>query len=463
VNRIRNSEFGIGSSGEDSIRNPKSEIPSSFRLVKEKAGFREWLLTANGLRVVMLPNRVAPVVTFAVVYHVGSRNEAVGYTGATHLLEHLMFKGTPEFNREKGTAIAAVLEAMGARFNATTWFDRTNYYETVPSDQLEAAVKIEASRLRGSLLRDSDRQPEMTVVRNEFERGENSPFQVLYKLSFATAFREHPYHHPTIGWKSDIEGVSTERLKEFYDVFYHPNNATALVIGDFEETEALEILARHLGPIPPAARPIPSVYTVEPPQEGERRFLVRRVGQVAWVALSWRSVEARHPDTPALALAGNVLGGGVTSRLYQSLVEKSLALSITVVPWQLKDPGLFSVFAPVRPGVEPAAVETAIREEMARIGREGVSEAEAEKGRTQIEAEVIFDRDSTDQIAGSLSEAIAVADWEWYADYPTLIGRVSRDDVQRVARTYFQDDALTVGLFLPKAPEPGSEPPGEEQ
>jgi zinc protease len=471
VGRIRNSESGFRNSArkksirnpKSAIRNPQSEIRNPFQFVKEKAGFREFRLSANGLRVVMLPNRVAPVVTFAIVYHVGSRNEAVGYTGATHLLEHLMFKGTPEYNREKGTAIAAILEAMGARFNATTWFDRTNYYETVPSDQLEAAVRIEASRLRGALLRDADRQPEMTVVRNEFERGENSPFQVLYKLSFATAFREHPYHHPTIGWRSDIEGVSTERLKEFYDVFYHPNNATALVIGDFDEEEALAILARHLGPIPSSARPIPSVYTVEPPQEGERRFLVRRVGQVAWVALSWRSVEARHPDTPALALAGNVLGAGVTGRLYQALVEKSLALSVTVVPWQLKDPGLFSVFAPVRPGVEPAAVESAIREEATRLALEGVSEAEAEKARTQIEAEVIFDRDSTDQIAASLSEAIAVADWQWYADYPEAIRRVAREDIQRVARTYFQDDGLTVGLFLPKEPAAGSEPEEEEE
>lgn len=445
------------------IRTPQSDNRNSFEFVKEKAGFREFRLSSNGLRVLMLPNRVAPVVTFAIVYHVGSRNEAVGFTGATHLLEHLMFKGTPEYNREKGTAIAAVLEAMGARFNATTWFDRTNYYETVPSDQLEAAVRIEASRLRGSLLRDSDRQPEMTVVRNEFERGENSPFQVLYKHSFATAFREHPYHHPTIGWRSDIEGVSTERLKEFYDVFYHPNNATALVIGDFDEEEALAILSRHFGPIPRSQRPIPSVYTVEPLQEGERRFVVRRVGQVAWVALSWRSVEARHPDTPALAIAGNVLGGGVTSRLYQALVEKSLALSVTVVPWQLKDPALFSVFAPVRPGVEPAVVETAIREEIARFAREGVTEAEVEKARIQIEAEVIFDRDSTDQIAASLSEAIAVADWQWYADYPAAIRRVSVEDVQRIARTHFQDDGLTTGLFLPKEGAAGPDEDEEEQ
>jgi len=437
--------------------------PTPFQFVKEKAGIREWRLTSNGLKLLLLENRVAPVVTFAIVYHVGSRNEGVGYTGATHLLEHLMFKGTPKYQRDKGTAIAAVLEAIGARFNATTWFDRTNYYETIPSDQFETAVRIEASRMRGSLLRDQDRQPEMTVVRNEFERGENSPFQVLYKLAFATAFREHPYHHPTIGWRSDIEGVSTARLKEFYDTFYHPNNATALIIGDFEESSALATIDEHFGRIPASRREIPRVLTVEPPQEGERRFIVRRVGQVAWISLSWRTVHANHPDTPALALLAHLMGGGVTSRLYQALVEKSLALSVNVIAWQLRDPALFSVFAPVRPGVEPAAVEAVIREEVQRVAREGVSEAEAEKARTQIEADVVFDRDSSDQIAASLSEAIAVADWEWYADYPSVIRSVPREEIQRVAQTYFNDDGLTVGVFLPKsAGSAGESAPDEE-
>jgi zinc protease len=449
------------------IRNPKSKNQNStgsFEFIKEKAGIREFRLKANGLRLLLFPNRIAPVVTFAVVYCVGSRNEAVGYTGATHLLEHLMFKGTPRYNRGRGTAIAAVLEALGARFNATTWFDRTNYYETLPSARLEVAVRIEASRMRGSLIRDEDRQPEMTVVRNEFERGENSPFQVLYKHTFATAFREHPYHHPTIGWRSDIESVTTARLKEFYDVFYHPNNATAMVIGDLEEKVALAKIARHFGSIPPSASPIPGVHTVEPPQEGERRFTVRRSGQVAWCGLAWRTVEALHPDTHALAVLGNILGGGMTSRLYQALVEKSLALSVTAVPWQLRDPALLSIFTPVRPGVEPASVESAIREEVLRVAREGVTPAETEKARTQIEAEVIFDRDSTDQVAASLSEAIAAADWEWYADYPAAIRRVSPEDVQRVARAYFKDESLTVGIFLPK-PEHGEEPappPGPE-
>jgi len=422
----------------------------AFELLAEKAGFREFRLKANGLRVLLLQNRVAPVATFAVVYHVGSRNEAVGHTGATHLLEHLMFKGTPEFDRAKGTAVAAVLEALGARFNATTWFDRTNYYETIPSDALETALAIEASRMRRAHLRDEDRVPEMTVVRNEFERGENSPFQVLYKETFATAFREHPYHHPTIGWRADIEGVSTARLREFYDTFYHPNNATAMLIGDFDEAEALARIERRFGSIPASPRPIPEVYTTEPPQEGERRFLVRRAGEVAWCGLSWRTVAARHADTPALAVLGNILGGGITSRLHQALVERSLALSMTVVPWQLRDPALFSVFAPVRPGVEPSEVEATIRQEIARIAADSVTEAECAKARTQIEAEVIFDRDSTDQIAASLSEAIAVADWQWYADYPVAIRRVTPADVQRVVLAYLHDDGLTVGTYLPK-------------
>ena len=421
-----------------------------FEFVKEKAGIRELKLTANGLKVLLLENRVAPVLTFAVVYHVGSRNEAVGHTGATHLLEHLMFKGTRAYRREKGTAIASVLDRLGARFNATTWFDRTNYYETVPSSELDEVLKLEASRMRGSLLKDEDRQPEMTVVRNEYERGENSPFQVLYKHTFATAFREHPYHHPTIGWKGDIEGVSTARLKEFYDVFYHPNNATAMLIGDFDESDALARIARRFGPLPGSPRPVPAVYTEEPPQEGERRFVVRRTGEIAWVALSWRTVEARHPDTPALAVLGNALGSGVTARLYQALVEPSLTLSVTVVPWQLKDPALFSVFAPVRPGVDPAEVEKTIRSQIAKVAAEGLSAAEVGRARRQIEAEVIFDRDSTDQIAASLSEAIAVADWEWYADYPAAIGRVTEEDIRRVAAAHFTDDGLTAGLFSPR-------------
>ena len=423
----------------------------AFDFVEERGEIREFRLRGNGLQVLLLANRVAPVATFCVVYRVGSRHEAVGHTGATHLLEHMMFKGTAEFNRDRGTQIAATLESVGARFNATTWFDRTNYFETVPSDQLDLAMRIEASRMRGSFIRDGDRIPEMTVVRNEFERGENSPFQVLYKDSFAVAFREHPYHHPTIGWRSDIEGVSTARLKEFYDTFYHPDNATAILIGDFEEGDALAALDRHFGAIPRAEHPIPRTYTEEPPQQGERRFIVRRTGQIGWVALSFRSVAAADPDAYPLAVLGNVLGSGMTSRLYQAVVEPSLAISVNAISWQLHDPSLFSIFAALAPGVEHARVEKILREEIARVVREGVTADEVRKAQNQIEADVIFDRETTDQVAGSLTEAIAVADWRWYVDYLKNIQDVTPADVLRCARTYFHEDVSTIGWFVPKA------------
>lgn len=428
-----------------------ASLHPAFDFVEEKGEIRELRLRANGLQVLLLANRIAPVATFCVVYRVGSRHEAVGHTGATHLLEHMMFKGTAEFNRDRGTQIAATLEAVGARFNATTWFDRTNYFETVPSDQIDLAMRIEASRMRGSFIRDGDRIPEMTVVRNEFERGENSPFQVMYKETFAVAFREHPYHHPTIGWRSDIEGMSTARLKEFYDTFYHPDNATAILIGDFDEAEALAAIERHFGAIPRSAHPIPRTYTEEPPQQGERRFIVRRTGQIGWIALSFRSVSASHPDAYPLAVLANILGSGMTSRLYQALVEPSLAISVNAISWQLRDPSLFSAFVALAPGTDHAKGEKILRDEIGAVVRQGVTEEEVRKAINQIEADVIFERDTTDQVAGGLTEAIAVADWRWYVDYLENVQKVTAADVARVAKMYFHEDFATVGWFVPKA------------
>jgi zinc protease len=210
-----------------------TEIPTGVKFIAEADGIREYLMD-NGMKVLLVENRVAPVATVLVVYKVGSRNEAVGYTGSTHLLEHMMFKGTPTFNKTKNTQIAATLQKIGADFNATTWYDRTNYYETVPSDKIELAIQLEADRMRNSFIADSDRQSEMTVVRNELERGQNEPTEVLDEAIYATAFREHPYHHPTIGWRADVEGVPTERLKTFYDTFIirttppPPSSATSM-------------------------------------------------------------------------------------------------------------------------------------------------------------------------------------------------------------------------------------------
>src|SRR5215216_2953557 len=266
----------------------KGGLPGGVEFVAEEEGVREFRL-ANGLKLLLAQNRVAPVATFLVLYRVGSRNEAVGHTGATHLLEHMLFKGTPTFNKAKGTQVAATLQRVGADFNATTWYDRTNYFETVPSDALELAVHLEADRMRNSFIADEDRRSEMTVVRNELERGQNEPMLVLDEAVYAAAFREHPYHHPTIGWRADVEGVPTARLKEFYDTFYHPNNTTVILVGDFDRAHALELINRYFGAYDVPAHPIPEVYTAEPEQQGERRLVIRRAGELALVQMAFHT------------------------------------------------------------------------------------------------------------------------------------------------------------------------------
>jgi zinc protease len=446
----------------------KESLPEGVEFVAEEEGVREFTL-ANGMKVLLTENRVAPVATVLVLYRVGSRNEAVGYTGSTHLLEHMLFKGTPTFNKERRTQVAATLQRVGADFNATTWYDRTNYFETVPSDALELAVHLEADRMRNSFIADEDRRSEMTVVRNELERGQNEPVMVLDEAVYATAFREHPYHHPTIGWRSDVENVPTARLKEFYNTFYHPNNATVIVVGDFDESRALELVQRYFGAAPASASPIPEVYTEEPKQQGERRLVVRRAGELPLVQVAFRTPAALGHDTvlsnaelarraaePSasndiypLAVLSALLANGVTSRLYQSLVEPGLAVSVDARVDQFRDPGLFNVYATAAPGVEPAKVEEVIHAELARASEE-LKDEEVEKAKRQIAAQVAYERDGTHNVAVQMSEAEAVADWRFYNSYARNVARVTTDDVRRAASTYFKEDARTVGHFIPK-------------
>lgn len=426
-----------------------SQLPEGMVFVAESGGIEEYRM-ANGMKILLSEQKAAPVVAFMVLYHVGSRNEAVGYTGATHLLEHMLFKGTPTFNARRGTAIATVLHRIGAVFNATTWFDRTNYYEAVPREHLELVMQLEADRMRNALILDEDREQERIVVRNELERGENDPLNVLEIHTWATAFREHPYHHPTIGWRSDVENVPTERLREFYHTFYWPNNATAIVVGDFDREQVFRWFERHFGAIPPSPHPIPEVYTVEPPQEGERRFLIRRAGEVGAVMLGYHTPEAKHPDIYPLAVLARLLAGGVTTRLYQRLVDGELAVSVRASASHLRDPGLFEITAVLRPGIEHARVEGAIREEIVRLQEERVSEAELERAKNKIEAETFYARDGALQFAFALGEAEASADWRWFIDYVPNVRRVTAEDVQRVAQAYLHEDNLTVGWFVPK-------------
>ncbi|HKQ52805.1 MAG TPA: pitrilysin family protein, partial [Pyrinomonadaceae bacterium] len=447
----------------------EEQLPAGLTFVTESDGIREYRL-ANQMKVLLVENRVAPVATVMVLYKVGSRNEAVGYTGSTHLLEHMMFKGTPTFNKEQNTQIAATLQKIGAAFNATTWYDRTNYFETVPSDQLELAIKLEADRMRNSIIADADRQSEMTVVRNELERGQNEPSEVLDEAVYAAAFREHPYHHPTIGWRADVEGVPTARLKEFYDTFYHPNNTTVILVGDFERAQALSLVGKYFGAYDVPAHAIPQVYTEEPEQQGERRLVIRRAGELALVQVAFHTPgvlgqatvlsneelaeRAANPpednDIYPLVALSVALSHGITSRLYQALVESELAVDAHSNTDQHRDPGLFNVYATVHPGVEVQKVEATILEELRKVSEEGLTEAEVEKAKQQIAAQVAYSRDGTFNIAMQMSEAEAVADWRFYKDYEANIQRVTPERVRAVAQKYLTEDNRTVGHFIPK-------------
>jgi zinc protease len=459
----------VQSGNEGDPQHVHDGLPKSVTHVTEEDGIGEYRLE-NGMKVLLVENRVAPVVTVLVLYKVGSRNEAVGYTGSTHLLEHMMFKGTPTFNKSNNTQIAGTLQKIGADFNATTWYDRTNYFETVPSDQLELAIKLEADRMRNSFIADSDRQSEMTVVRNELERGQNEPAEVLDEAVYATAFHEHPYHHPTIGWRSDVEGVPTSRLKEFFDTFYHPNNATTVIVGDFDRSNALVLVDKYFGAHPASQQPIPEVYTSEPPQQGERRLVIRRAGELALIQMGFHTPavlgqmtvlsneelaqRATNPpeenDIFPLVVLSAAMSNGVTSRLYQALVENELAVSIQTNADQHRDPGLFNIYATVSPGVDPGKVEDAILAELQRLTGEGLSDAEVEKAKRQILASEAFGRDGTFNIAVQISEAEAIADWRFYRDYSTNISKVTPADIQRVASLYLTEDNRTVGHFIPK-------------
>jgi len=421
-----------------------------FEFIKESEGIKEYHMTSNGLKVLLKEDHSAPVATFMVTYEVGSRNEAIGYTGSTHLLEHLMFKGSKKFNTDKGNSVFQLLQSLGARMNATTWLDRTNYYATLPSSELETAIEIEADRMRNAYIKEEDRQSEMTVVRNEFERGQNNPSGVLDEHIWATAYHAHPYHHSTIGWKADIENVSIERLKEFYDTFYWPNNATATVVGDFETKDALATIKKHFGRIRKSTKEIPQVYTTEPTQEGKRTVILKRAGQQGIVGLAHKSPPKTHEDAAEFMVLSSILSSGKNSRFYKNITDKGLTTSVFIWDSLFKDPGLFAVYANLAPGVEHKTVENAIIAEYESIKKNGVTEEEVSKAKAQLIADKKFGQDGSMAVASNLNESIASGDWTLYTRYEDLVGSVTTESIKRVVNKYFLEDLSTVGYFIPE-------------
>jgi len=436
-----------------------AEVPTAapatvdgFTFVKTLGRISEYTLDANGLQVLLMPDHSAPVFTMLVTYHVGSRNEVTGTTGATHLLEHLMFKGSTNYDRAKGTGYDQILEPLGASYNATTSLDRTDYFATVASDHLPVVVQLEADRMRNLTLRETDRRPEMFVVRNEFERGENSPGNALEKEIFAAAFMAQPYHHPTIGWRSDIEAVSIAKLREFYDTFYWPNNATVSIIGDFAPATALELVKKSYGAIPRSPKPIPQIYTEEPEQTFPRRVGLKRAGQLGVVEIAHKIPAATDPDYPALTVLGSILGDGKNSRLYKALTDKGLATGASSGPNFSHDPTLFFTYIPLAPGVKPEEAEKAALAAIDQVKEKGVTEHEVATAAAILLASSAFQRDGTSAVASNLNECIASGDWTLYYTVDDAVKKVTAAEVQRVAKKYLVEEQGTTGWFVPILP-----------
>lgn len=415
--------------------------------VTDVEGISEYRLD-NGVRVLLFPDPSRPTVTVNMTVFVGSRHEGYGEAGMAHLLEHMLFKGTPTFDN-----IPKELQDRGADFNGTTWLDRTNYYETLPASEenLEFAIRLEADRLVNSRIRGEDLESEMTVVRNEFERGENSPIRILMQRMQAVAYEWHNYGKSTIGNRSDIERVPVVALRQFYRKYYRPDNVMVIVAGQFDPENALELLQEHFGALPAPEVPIDKTYTIEPPQDGERTVALRRVGDIQLVGAAYHVPPGSHEDYAAVKALTYVLGDEPSGRLYKALVEeKDLASEVYAFSYALHDPGLLMtlVEAPEDKSIE-AVRQTLLYVLEQELREKPITEEEVERARQQILKERELQQNDTSQLAVALSDWAAQGDWRLYFLYRDRVEQLTADQVQAVAAKYLQRNNRTVGLFLP--------------
>ena len=423
-----------------------------FTFIEAEGGIEAWQLDANGLQVLLCPQGEARVATVMITYTVGSRNERQGETGATHFLEHMMFKGTERFSKKSGRTIFNVLQARGARVNATTWNDRTNYYEMLPEAHLDLALEIEADRMRGLTLDPAEVASEKTVILNEFDRGENEPIRKLYHALWSTAFEAHTYHHPTIGWRQDIETVTADSLRRYYDRFYWPNNATLSIIGGFDPGKTMASVLEHFGHIP-AGEKAADLSIREPEQRGERRTTIRMQGGMPAVIMGFKSPAALDPAVFPLHLAGMILSHGRSSRLYTSMVDEGLATSVSAGASSFRDPGLFTVMALLTPGTDPAVAEAAMLEGLKELAATPPTEDEWHRAVAKLQAETLYARDGSFSMASQLNEAIAAGDWKLLPRFLEAVKNVTPEQVRKAAEDTFVSDRKTTAVYEPIMPE----------
>jgi zinc protease len=422
-------------------------LPKGVELVTSVEGINEYRL-ANGLRVLMFPDQSKQTITVNITYLVGSATENYGETGMAHLLEHMVFKGTP-----KHSNIPQELTSHGTRPNGTTWSDRTNYFETFAAtdDNLNWALDLESDRMVNSFIAKKDLDSEMTVVRNEFELGENSPFRVLLERTMAASYLWHNYGKTTIGARSDIENVPIERLQAFYRTYYQPDNAVLLIAGKFDEQKTLALVDKYFSPIPRPTRTLQKIYTVEPTQDGERAITLRRTGDTQLVQALYHVPAGSHPDFAAIDIIAQILGDTPSGRLHKALVESKKASSIFGFDFQWHDPTLAIFGAEVRQGDSLDVARDALLATIEGITAAPPTKEEVERARAQLLKNIELTLNNSDRVGLTLSEFIGAGDWRLYFLHRDRLRKVTPEEVTQVAARYFKPSNRTLGLFIPTA------------
>ena len=413
-------------------------------------GITEYQLD-NGLRVVLFPDNSNPKVTVNVTYLVGSRHEGYGESGMAHLLEHMLFRGTTTHQDVK-----TEIRNHGGDFNGTTSLDRTNYFETMPAtdENLKWALEMEADRMIHSRVSRQDLDAEMTVVRNEFERGENNAARVLEERVMASAFVWHNYGRTTIGARSDIENVPIERLQAFYRNYYQPDNAVLIVAGKMDEAKTLGWIQASFGTIEKPARKLIPTYTVEPTQDGEREVTLRRVGDNQVIMMAFHIPSGADPDAAPLNILGSILDDAPAGRLYKALVESKKAISVNVQNNQSFDAGYFLITATVRKESSLADVRQTILDVVDGLVKEPPSKEEVDRIRTSQIKDFALMFNRSDRVAGQLSEYSSLGDWRLMFVDRDRTEKVTPADVARVAKDYLKSSNRTIGQFIPTETAP---------
>jgi zinc protease len=422
------------------------QIPANVTLKTSVEGITEYELK-NGMRVLLFPDQSKPTITVNITYLVGSRHEGYGETGMAHLLEHLVFKGTP-----KHPNIPQELTEHGARPNGTTWYDRTNYYETfnATEENLKWALDLESDRMINSYIAKKDLDSEMTVVRNEFESGENDPSGVLMERVLSTAYLWHNYGNSTIGSRADLENVPIERLQAFYRKYYQPDNAVLTVTGKFDPTKTLALIDQYFSPIPRPERKLERTYTADPVQDGERQVTLRRTGDVKVVSCAYHTPPGSHPDYAAISVIDEIISNEPSGRLYKSLVESKKASYVWSFAPSLKEAGFIYINATLRKEDDIEATKSLMLATLDSLKFNQPTQEELDRSKSRLLKQWELGFNSSDRVGLNISEYIAQGDWRLYFLYRDNIEKVSLGDVVSAAAKYFKPSNRTIGIFIPE-------------